>query len=231
MNLERKDLQGVPVYELRLSSMDQLDILTGLQREFRESHAISGVAVLDLSRVDFLQSTSLGALVALSRQFTSAGGCLVLAGVGPRLVETFRIVRLDQLIAFRVLVEDAVEAAQNYRKQGSMKELVAANPAPAMARPLWAKRRAANGPDGEQPTSALAAAAARSRETDTSQPSSAAETVIEEDAIPEERMADWTEALLVFSRAEALYRRHGLAFSPTVSFREFLDTLSSRLSK
>ena len=53
--------------------------------------------VLDLAKVGFMPSLSLGGLVQLSREFKARGQRLVLTGLQPMVRETMAITRLDRL--------------------------------------------------------------------------------------------------------------------------------------
>ena len=59
-------------------------------------------SVLDLSKIDFLDSSGLGALVQLAKQCTDAKRTFVLVG-NTRVTQTIKLVRLEQ---FLHLVED-----------------------------------------------------------------------------------------------------------------------------
>ena len=59
-------------------------------------------SVLDLSKIDFLDSSGLGALVQLAKQFTDAKRSFVLVG-NSRVTQTIKLVRLEE---FLHLVED-----------------------------------------------------------------------------------------------------------------------------
>ena len=59
-------------------------------------------AVLDLSKIDFLDSSGLGALVQLAKQCTDAKRSFLLVG-NTRVTQTIKLVRLEQ---FLHLVED-----------------------------------------------------------------------------------------------------------------------------
>ncbi len=59
-------------------------------------------SVLDLSRIDFLDSSGLGALVQLAKQCTDAKRSFLLVG-NTRVTQTIKLVRLEQ---FLHLVED-----------------------------------------------------------------------------------------------------------------------------
>ena len=53
--------------------------------------------VLDLAKVGFMPSLSLGGLVQLQREFKARGQRLVLTGLRPAVRETMAITRLDRL--------------------------------------------------------------------------------------------------------------------------------------
>ena len=59
-------------------------------------------SVLDLSKIDFLDSSGLGALVQLAKQYTDAKRSFVLVG-NSRVTQTIKLVRLEE---FLHLVED-----------------------------------------------------------------------------------------------------------------------------
>ena len=59
-------------------------------------------AVLDLSKIDFLDSSGLGALVQLAKQCTDAKRSFLLVG-NTRVTQTIKLVRLEE---FLHLVED-----------------------------------------------------------------------------------------------------------------------------
>ncbi len=60
-------------------------------------------SVLDLSKIDFLDSSGLGALVQLAKQCTDAKRSFLLVGNNSRVTQTIKLVRLEE---FLHLVED-----------------------------------------------------------------------------------------------------------------------------
>jgi anti-sigma B factor antagonist len=65
--------------------------------------------VVDLTKVDFLDSTGLGVLVGALRRLRETGGDLFLAVTHPHLLKVMRVTNLDRV--FRVL--DTVEQARS----------------------------------------------------------------------------------------------------------------------
>lgn len=64
--------------------------------------------VLDLSQIDFVDSSGLGALVQLAKKAQGAGGSLQVV-TNPRVTQTVKMVRLEQFLALQSSVEVALE--------------------------------------------------------------------------------------------------------------------------
>ena len=63
--------------------------------------------VLDLSGIDFIASSGVGALLALTEEFGGAGGSLYLAPVSEEVLSVVRLLNLDQFLA----IYDSLDAA------------------------------------------------------------------------------------------------------------------------
>jgi anti-sigma B factor antagonist len=115
----------VHVAELRLSSErrgdslivaigGELDIVTSRQlderltRERRKHLRI----VLDLTEVEFMDTSSLAVIVGHWKRLEAAGGTLVLAGARYRYTKTLWITGLAERLALYDSVDDAVAAGQ-----------------------------------------------------------------------------------------------------------------------
>lgn len=64
--------------------------------------------ILDLSKIDFVDSSGLGALVQLVKKAQSAEGTLQIV-TNPRVTQTVKLVRLEQFLSLQPSVEDALE--------------------------------------------------------------------------------------------------------------------------
>jgi anti-anti-sigma factor len=64
--------------------------------------------VLDLSQIDFVDSSGLGALVQLAKKAQSAEGTLQIV-TNPRVTQTVKLVRLEQFLALQPSVDIALE--------------------------------------------------------------------------------------------------------------------------
>ena len=62
--------------------------------------------ILDLSKIDFVDSSGLGALVQLVKKAQTAGGLLQIVS-NPRVTQTVKLVRLEKFLS----LQDSVDAA------------------------------------------------------------------------------------------------------------------------
>jgi anti-sigma B factor antagonist len=67
--------------------------------------------VVDLTRVDFLDSTGLGVLVGVFRRLAKANGSMVLVCPHEKLLKIFRIAGLDSVFKIYATVPEATAAA------------------------------------------------------------------------------------------------------------------------
>ncbi len=64
--------------------------------------------ILDLSQIDFIDSSGLGALVQVAKQAQSAGGTSQIV-TNARVTQTVKLVRLEKFLSLRPTVEAALE--------------------------------------------------------------------------------------------------------------------------
>lgn len=97
----------------------QIFRLTGLLDAFSEptfrkvlgdyiSKGSANVA-LDLSKIDFLDSSGLGALVQLAKQANTQNGKLHIV-TNPRVTQTVKLVRLEKFLPLHATLDDAIAA-------------------------------------------------------------------------------------------------------------------------
>ena len=67
--------------------------------------------ILDLSQIDFVDSSGLGALVQLAKQAQSAGGSSQIV-TNARVTQTVKLVRLEQFLSLRPTDEAALESVK-----------------------------------------------------------------------------------------------------------------------
>jgi len=64
--------------------------------------------ILDLSAIDFVDSSGLGALVQLVKKATTEGGSVQLVS-NPRVTQTVKLVRLEKFLSLQPSVDAAIE--------------------------------------------------------------------------------------------------------------------------
>lgn len=68
--------------------------------------------ILDLSTIDFVDSSGLGALVQLVKKTQSEGGTLQVV-TNPRVTQTVKLVRLEQFLSLQPTVDAAIEKVKD----------------------------------------------------------------------------------------------------------------------
>lgn len=81
--------------------------------------------IVDLSAVDFIDSTGLATLIEYHRDAGSHGGIFTLAGINPNLKAIFDVVQFDKVLAIFATVQEAKAAI----KQGRVPPYMADEPA------------------------------------------------------------------------------------------------------
>ncbi len=97
----------------------EVDVYTApmLREQMRELSAKGAVHLIaDLSRVDFLDSTGLGALVGGLKRLREARGSLALVISTPRILRIFQITGLSKALAVQRSVEDAITADPHWQQ-------------------------------------------------------------------------------------------------------------------
>ncbi|NJL85526.1 MAG: STAS domain-containing protein [Leptolyngbyaceae cyanobacterium SM1_1_3] len=68
--------------------------------------------ILDLSGIDFVDSSGLGAMVQMVKKAQTAGGSLQVVS-NPRVTQTVKLVRLEKFLSLQPSVDAAVESLSN----------------------------------------------------------------------------------------------------------------------
>jgi anti-sigma B factor antagonist len=91
---------------------DRIDAAAAVQfRDAMRTATEAGHArvVLDLERVNFVDSSGLGAIIAVMKQL-GADRALELAGLQPAVAKVFRLTRLDEIVKVHGAAADAFDA-------------------------------------------------------------------------------------------------------------------------
>lgn len=65
--------------------------------------------ILDMTRIDMIDSTGLGTCMGISREISSKGGLLVCIGLNENVKRVFHLTRIDQKIAVCDTKNDAID--------------------------------------------------------------------------------------------------------------------------
>src|SRR5580700_3470285 len=96
----------------------EVDVYTApmLREQMRDLAAKGAVHLIaDLSRVDFLDSTGLGALVGGLKRLREAGGSLALVISTPRILRIFQVTGLTKVLAAQRSVAEAITADPHWQ--------------------------------------------------------------------------------------------------------------------
>lgn len=109
MTLTSKDANGARIISV---NAERIDAAIAIQfKEDMRSQTDGGPdrVVLDLSQVQFIDSSGLGAIVASMKQLGS-GRRLDLAGLSPMVDKVFRLTRMDSVFTLYPTLEDAFQS-------------------------------------------------------------------------------------------------------------------------
>lgn len=90
---------------------DRIDAAIAIQfKEDMRNATLEGPerVILDLSAVEFIDSSGLGAIVAAKKQLVD-GKNLELAGLNPMVEKVMRLTRMDTVFSLHATLEDAIE--------------------------------------------------------------------------------------------------------------------------
>lgn len=83
-----------------LPEQSQVDALNSedFRRDSSAALAGEGRAILDLSRINFIDSSGLGVILGLVREMHERGGKIILCGAKPPVQALFRMVRMANIV-------------------------------------------------------------------------------------------------------------------------------------
>lgn len=107
MDLNKRDIGTLRVVDVGEARIDAA-VAIAFKDSMRDvTEGGSGDVVLDLSAVEFIDSSGLGAIVAAMKQL-GPDRRLHLAGLNPAVDKVFRLTRMDTVFAIHATVSDAV---------------------------------------------------------------------------------------------------------------------------
>jgi anti-sigma B factor antagonist len=106
LTIDREQGKAPGTLILRLTGPLTLLNIFDLQALLR-STAPTPLTILDLSGVPYMDSAGMGVVVNFHVHCQNKGGKLVASGVSPRILELFKITRVDKVIAMAATPEEA----------------------------------------------------------------------------------------------------------------------------
>ncbi len=183
--------------------------------------------IIDMSQVDFLDSTGIGTVVGCLQRMMSVNGLVLFCGFGLRTAETLGVVNLLSVVPIRVERLEALAELEKARpEKDACKRLAAGNPDIQTLRDTWKNRCAEENAETE---------------TEASPPSSDTKSDVQPEVLNEEAISTslpkdlsgdyrlWISALETMMRARKVYTDAGLKFDADISFKEFIGRLAEAL--
>lgn len=234
MRIQAGMIGKCPVYTVVVEPGHLPSDFPQVKRLMLELSDTSRPAVLDISAVEFVDSTGIGALIGLARAFDERGGCVVLCGIHPRMAQIFEAVRLDRMMPFR---DSAIVAATEVdkTKKPLMANLISKNPTISDIRAKWedrvrlgAKREAVTAAAAETQESTYA----RDNPQDAAPKSTVVAKLAESAPAPVPAAAaprlgsDWEELLTLYARTDELAKRNGVTFGMETTFGKLMAEIA-----
>jgi anti-anti-sigma factor len=217
MRFDFDNVQDVVILTVRRELGDEAVSLVAVKSEVaRRVNDGERQFLVDVSEMDFVDSSSMGALAGTLRLVEQNEGVLMVCGVGLRFAETLHVAEIQKALPIRKTRDEALKTIlTGPRGPGALEAYLPGNPSLEAIRNWWEEVRP---PRQETATG--------TRE----------ESSIDVVGDPQEgnidlHLRDWLEALRVFNTAKSLAQRYELQFSADVSFKHFLSTLADKLSK
>jgi anti-sigma B factor antagonist len=111
MEVSIEKVQGVNFVVLDADSLDASNT-TEFKRAFAPAVEPNGKIVIDLGKVQFVDSSGCGAILACLRQITQAGGDLKLCSVSRPVRSLFELVRMHRILDICDTREAAIKSFQ-----------------------------------------------------------------------------------------------------------------------
>lgn len=109
MELEKTGNDQTTVIRVRVKRIDAASAIQFKDAMAAEGKTAAARVILDLEEVDFLDSSGLGAVVAVKKLYAPDRE-LELAGLSPMVAKVFRLTRMDKVFAIHADAETALHA-------------------------------------------------------------------------------------------------------------------------
>ncbi|MGM0454374.1 MAG: STAS domain-containing protein [Thermodesulfobacteriota bacterium] len=112
MKFKTESIDGITVIKVPVDALDASNVM-----EFKSDIApllnATDKVILNMSRVKFMDSSGIGAILSCLRTLHEQGGRLKMFGLKEQLVQLFKLVRMDRIIDAHDTRKAAIESFQN----------------------------------------------------------------------------------------------------------------------
>jgi anti-sigma B factor antagonist len=108
MEVSTKTEEGILIASVQDNRIDAAAALAFKEAMRQTADDAGALAILDLGKVDFIDSSGLGAIVAAMKYF-APDRRLILAGLTPAVSKVFTLTRMDRVFDIFLTVDEAVE--------------------------------------------------------------------------------------------------------------------------
>lgn len=109
MSLASKDIETARIITVESARIDAAMAIQFKEDMRAQTHDAPDRVVLDLTQVDFIDSSGLGAIVAAMKQL-GPDSRMELAGLSPTVSKVFRLTRMDTVFRLYETIDEAVNA-------------------------------------------------------------------------------------------------------------------------
>lgn len=111
MKFNTETIDDVTIIEMPVDALDAGNVME-FKTEIAPILDKCDYVVFNMSRVKFVDSSGIGAILSCLRKLHNQGGSLNMFGVKEQVVQLFRLVRIDRIIDIHPTRDDAVRAFQ-----------------------------------------------------------------------------------------------------------------------
>lgn len=111
MKFDTETIDDITVLEIPMDALDAGNVV-----EFKNDIAPildkCDFVIFNMSRIKFIDSSGIGAILSCLRKLHSQGGALSMFGVKDQVVQLFKLVRIDRIIEIHPTKNSAIRAFQ-----------------------------------------------------------------------------------------------------------------------
>ncbi len=112
MKFKTESTDGITVIKVPVDALDGSNVMD-FKSDIAPLLQTADKVILDMTRVKFMDSSGVGAILSCLRTLHERGGRLKMFGLKPQLIQLFKLVRMDRIIDVHDTKKAAIESFQN----------------------------------------------------------------------------------------------------------------------